>query len=345
MTKAEAKARTYHTCVHICRYQHNTGVAYADQVAEFVEFCRLEKPPGSNEERVRAWLSAVAPHIAASTQKQKLCAVLFFFKHVLEKPLGELGPWARARIPNRLPVWYSQDETRRLLDLTPGTFGLAARLIYGCGLRLMECMRLRIQHIDLAKRTVFIIGGKGDKDRVVGLPVSLVQPIGDHIQRLRSLWEADQLRGLPPVHVPNGLERKYPNAGREWAWFWLWPAKGLSVDPVTKVTRRHHVHEDGLQKALKSAGKRAAISKRIKVHALRHSFATHHLEQGTDLCVLQQLLGHSHLETTAIYTHCLPERVTRATSPLDALSQVIPFPSFAVDLAVMAKQHQCVGSA
>lgn len=328
MTKADARERTYHTCVHICRYRHNTGLAYADQVGEFVEFCQREKPAGTNEEKVRAWLSSVAPHIAASTQKQKLCALLFFFKHVVEKPLGELGPWARARVPTRLPVWYSQTETRRLLDLTPGTFGLMARLTYGSGLRLMECVRLRIQHIDLEKRTVFVVGGKGDKDRVVPLPASLVAPLAEHITRLRSLWEADALRGTPPVHLPNGLERKYPNAGRTWAWFWLWPAKDLSTDPVSKVVRRHHVCEDGLQKALKAAGLRAALGKQVKVHALRHSFATHHLEQGTDLCVLQKLLGHSHLETTAIYTHCLPERVTRAASPLDALgSSAIPFPA------------------
>lgn len=329
MTKAEARERTYHTCVHICRYSQNTGTTYRDQVGEFVEFCqRNPQPEASNEERVRAWLNAIAPRCAAATQKQKLCAVLFFFRHVIEKPLGEIGPWAHAKIPKRLPVWYTRDEVRALLDLTPGTFGLMARLAYGCGLRLMEICRLRTDHIDLAARTVRVVGGKGDKDRVVKLPDSLIAPLGQHLQRTRNLWEGDQRRGLPPVHLPGGLERKYPNAGCEWSWFWVFPAKGLSQDPISKIIRRHHVSSSGLQKALKAAGAQAGIGKRIKVHSLRHSFATHHLEAGTDIYVLKDLLGHNHIETTAIYLHCLPDRLQRIASPLDAIESatVIPMP-------------------
>lgn len=319
MTKAEARERTYHTVVHICRFQHQTGTAYADQVGHFVEFCQRNKPVGTNEQKVVAWLEYRAPHCAASTQKVILCALLFFFKEVIKKPLGDLGPWARAKAPKRLPVWYTQAEVSRLLALTPGTFGLMASLCYGAGLRLMECMRLRTQHIDLDKRMLFVIGGKGDKDRVVKLPDSLVARLADHLQRTRALWEGDAKRGLPPVYLPNGLERKYPNAGREWAWFWAFPAKAVSVDPVTKITRRHHVHSSGLQKSLVVAGRQAGIGKRIKVHSLRHSFATHHIEQGTDVYTLKELLGHSHIETTAIYLHCVPDRIVRTSSPLDSL--------------------------
>lgn len=305
-----------------------TGHAYGSAVVRYRRF--LQSRPGlrdcTSEAKVQAYLTHVAPHCAAKTQNQHLCGIKRYYEQVLERPLGDLGKWAFAKVPQRAPVWLNQTETRRLLDVLPGTWGLIGRICYGSGLRLMELMRLRIQHIDLEKRTVFILGGKGDKDRVVPLAASVVADLAAHMQRVRALWEGDRAAGHPPVYLPNGLERKYPHAGREWAWFWLWPGRNLSRDPESGVIRRHHVQENGFQKAIKAGAARAGIGKRVKVHTLRHSFATHFLEGGGSVHVLQQLLGHAHLETTSIYLHCLPGLVSGARSPLDDLGgQALPF--------------------
>ncbi len=327
MKKTDAVRLTHHVARNVRRYQLKTAEAYSAQVGHFMDFCIDQKPAGTNEQKVSAWLSHCAPRIAASTQNQKLCAALFFFKDVLEKPLGDLGPWRYARRPQRAPVWLNPAETARLLDLMPGTWSLMGRVCYGSGLRLMELIRLRQQHVDLERRTLFILGGKGDKDRVVPLARACVAPLAEHIARVRSLWEGDAVAGYPPVHLPDGLERKYPNAGREWPWFWLWPARNLSTDPETRTIRRHHTDESGFQKAIKAAAARAGIGKRVKVHTLRHSFATHSLENGVAVTTLQKLLGHAHLETTSIYLHSLPHLVSSAPSPLDSLpGAVIPFP-------------------
>ncbi|MCW5548887.1 MAG: integron integrase [Opitutaceae bacterium] len=328
MKKAEAYRETLRVSREVVRHRYRTAQAYAEEAALFVAFCQQHRPPGTNEQRVAAYLSHVAPRISATTQNKKLNAILFFFAKVLEKPLGDLGPWQYAQRPKRIPVWLNQGETRRLLDLMPGTFGLMARVTYGSGLRLMECVRLRIQHVDLEQRTLFILGAKGDKDRVVPLAQSCVAPLAEHMARLRALWQGDQANGLPPVALPDGLERKYPNYGRQWEWFWLWPGRNLSRDPESGTIRRHHVHEDVYSRSLKVAARRAGLGKRVTMHVLRHSFATHFLEQGGSVNVLQKLLGHSHLETTSIYLHCLPQLITGARSPLDDLTPaVIPFPA------------------
>lgn len=337
MTKKEAREKTWHVVRNVCRYRMKTADAYADQVGHFVEFCALEKPQGTNEQKVTAYLSSVAPRIAASTQKQKLCALLFFFDKVLGKPLGDLGPWRYARVPKRLPVWLNQNETRRVLDLMTGTHALMARITYGSGLRLMECVRLRVQHIDLEKRTLFIIGAKGDKDRVLPLAQSCVAPLGEHLQRVRALWEGDRANGFEPVKLPDELERKYPNAGAEWPWFWAFPAKGLSVDRDCGVHRRHHACDAVYSRALKTASRRAGIGKRVTMHVLRHSFATHLIERGTPVTTVQKLLGHKSLETTEVYTHCLPHLLAKTRSPLDDLGgTVIDFPNPAARIAAIA---------
>lgn len=328
MTRREAYDKTWETVRHVARLREKTADAYASQVADFVGFCASTKPPGTNEEKVAAYLSHVAPRIAASTQNQKLNALLFFFARVVEKPLGDLGQWKYARRPKRLPVWLTQGETRRVLDLIPGTHGLMARITYGSGLRLMECVRLRVQHLDLEKRTLFIVGAKGDKDRIVPLPQSCVAELGAHLQRVRSLWEGDQANGLPPVMLPDGLERKYPRGGNEWPWFWAFPARNPSLDKRSGITRRHHTHEDVYSRSLKTAVRRAGIGKRVTMHVLRHSFATHLLERGTAVTTVQKLLGHAHLETTSIYLHCLPHLISATKSPLDDIEQdrkVVPF--------------------
>lgn len=270
-----------------------TADAYGRAVVWYFRFLKRRRDliTASSEEKVKAWLDDMAPHCAGQTQKQRLCAVKRYHEQVLQKPLGDLGHWAFAKVPQRVPVWLTKDETQRLLNVLSGTWALMADVCYGSGLRLMELIRLRQQHIDLEKRTLFIMGGKGDKDRVVPLARKCVEPLAAHIDRVRSLWRGDVANGFPPVALPNGLERKYPNAGREWCWYWVWPGRNLSTDPETKIVRRHHTHENGFQKTIKAAAQRAGIGKRVKVHTLRHSFATHFLENGGDVHVLQRLLG------------------------------------------------------
>lgn len=309
-----------------------TGTAYGAAVVKYFRFLKghPEVRDLTSEEKVRRFLSWLAPTVSATTQNQHLCAVKRYYEQVLQKPLGDLGQWAFAKREPRAPVWLNPGEVQRLLAVMSGTHALMARLCYGSGLRLMELIRLRQQHIDLEKRTVFVIGGKGGKDRIAPLAACVVPELAAHIARVRALWESDQARGFPPVELPNGLERKYPRAGAEWCWYWLWPGRNLSRDPESKVVRRHHTHENGFQKAIQAATRRAGIAKRVKVHTLRHSFATHYLEGGGDVHLLQRLLGHAHLETTAIYLHCLPSLVTQARSPLDTLegveTRIVEFP-------------------
>lgn len=330
LTPAEKKI--FDAMVLAVRVKHEaykTGQTYAWAVVHYFRFLKSRRDlvAASSEAKLKAYLDHIAPHCAAKTQNQRLCAIKRYYEQVLQKPLGDLGQWAYAKRPVRAPVWLNQTETRRLLAVIPGTHHLMAEVCYGSGLRLMELIRLRIQHVDLEKRTLFILGGKGDKDRVVPLPAAVIPALAAHIQRVRSLWEGDQANGHPPVALPNGLERKYPRAGSEWAWFWLWPGRNLSRDPESGIIRRHHTHENGFQKVIKAAAVRAGIGKRVKVHTLRHSFATHLLERGVALTTIQRLLGHAHLETTAIYLHCLPHLITGTTSPLDTLpGQMEQFP-------------------
>lgn len=313
----------------VCRTRHlayNTEQVYCSRVADFLRFVAVHHRDSSNEQRVRAWLEDMAPRVAAKTQAQALNAVVFMFG-AIGKPLGELGSWSHAKIPRRLPVWLTVAETARVLALTSGTHGLMLRLVYGCGLRLMECVRLRVKDVDLERRLVTIRGAKGDKDRVLPLPASLVAELGAHLQRVRALWEGDQAHGYPPVALPGTLASKYPNAGREWPWFWVFPGRNLSRDPRSGIVRRHHAHEDGLSKALRAATRRAGISKRVTMHVLRHSYATHQLERGVPLHRLRDLLGHNDISTTEIYLHVLPKDLTAAGSPLDSLGgDVVAFP-------------------
>jgi integron integrase len=331
LTPAEQKVfDAMAAAVRLKHESYKTGLAYGSNVVRYVRFLRShpEIHGKSSEEKVRAYLTHLAPNVAAKTQNQHLCAIKRYYEEVLLKPLGVLGSWAFAKHAQQIPVWLNQTEVKRMLDCMSGTHALMARVCYGSGLRLMELMRLRQQHVDLEKRTLFILGGKGQKDRTVPLAGSVVADLAAHIARVRGLWEGDLANRYPPVQLPNGLERKYPNAGREWPWFWVWPGRSLSRDPETGIVRRHHTHETGFQQMIKRSAHRAGIGKRVKVHTLRHSFATHFLEGGGNLSVLQRLLGHKYLETTSIYLHCLPSLITGARSPLDDLGgQVVAFPA------------------
>lgn len=327
MTKTELHQRIHDIC-RMRRLSLHTERAYTHWIDRFGVHVR-QWPRLSREERLRTWLQAMAPHCSASTQNQALNAIVFLYRDVLQQPLGDLGKWARAKRPQKLPVYLEMQEMSTLLAAMPPGARLMARLAFGTGLRLNELLSLRIKDIHLMtdRPTVDVRGGKGDKDRIVPLPKTLVMELHEHIQRMRVIYDRDRAEGCPGVYLPDGLERKFPNGGREWPWFWLWPAKSESRDPITSIIRRHHVHEDTLGKALKAASRRAGIAKRISAHTLRHSFATHLLAQGADIRRIQEWLGHSSVETTMIYTHCVPRESGDVISPLDAMTQtkIVPF--------------------
>jgi integron integrase len=312
--------------VSITRHESvHTAATYGAAVVDYARWLlqRATALEGkSSEDKVAAYLSTIAPHCAAKTQNMKLCALVRYYRDVLKRPLGELPAWTYAKVARRLPVCLTLDEMRRMLTLIQGTAQLMASVTYGAGLRLMETTGLRVHDVDLAQRTIVVRAGKGNKDRTVPLASSLVAPLARHLDRVRALWEGDARRGTPPVMLPDGLERKYPNAGRDWHWFWVFPGRDLSRDPATGTIRRHHVHRNCLGKVVATAARRAGIPKRVTVHTLRHSFATHQLQRGINIRQLQELMGHNSIETTQIYLHCLPSEINRAGSPLDDLALV-----------------------
>lgn len=261
---------------------------------------------------------AVDRRVSAGTQNQAFSAVLFLTSAVMEQPVEGVDG-VRAKRSRYLPVVLSRDEVRRLFAVIEGTTGLVLKLLYGTGLRQMECLRLRVKDVELDRQVVMVRGGKGGKDRQVMLPKALHIEISDHVARLRALWEADRAASLPGVMLPEALGVKYPNAGKELAWQWFFPSKQTSMDPETGIHRRHHLHENALTLALKSALEKAGIIKKVGCHTLRHSFATHLLEDGTDIRTVQDLLGHKSVETTQIYTHVMAGGGTGTRSPLDGL--------------------------
>ena len=314
----------FQACMRLRRYSLRTEEAYRDWIRRFLRF-HGDAPPGTlAEAEVREYLEylAVARNVSASTQNQALSALLFLYQTVLELPLGELGDVVRARRPQRLPVVLSRAEVQRLLDVMEGTPGLIARTLYGTGLRLMEGLQLRVKDLDFERGQIVVREGKGDKDRVVMLPTSLREGLKTQLARVRVMWESDRAAGQPGVWMPDALDRKYPKAGEEWAWMWVFPARRLSVDPRSGIERRHHAHETAVQRAVKSAALLARIDKRVGCHTLRHSFATHLLERGTDLRSVQELLGHLSVETTQIYTHVMRQPGIGVLIPLDEASDL-----------------------
>jgi integron integrase len=278
-----------------------------------------KNPKTRNGEDIQNFLSylAIEKKISASTQNQALNAILFVFRHVLKKDVKGYVDAVRARQKRRLPVVLTKKEVRQIFDNMSGAHRLMAMLIYECGLRLSDCVRLRIKDIDLEQNIVTIRSGKGDKDRITILPQSLKEDLIEHLETVRLVYEEDRKNDIDGVMLPGALERKYSNAGKEWGWFWLFPSKSLSVDPRTKIIRRHHIHPASLQRAFKEAVREVGITKPVSVHSLRHSFATHLLEDGYDVRTVQELLGHKHLQTTMIYTHVAKKNVLGVISPLD----------------------------
>lgn len=337
MKKADAVGLVYKVC-QVRRLSRHTANSYAGWVARYCEHLR-GCGDGSSEDKVRLFLEGIAPVVAAATQNQALNAVVFFYRDCLRQPLGQIGKWARARRAERLPTWLSGEEMRLLLDNMQGVAKLMAAFAYGTGLRLSELLGLRIKDVDVAAHLVTVRGGKGDKDRVTCLPHALDLPLRQHLQRVRVVYDRDRSEGRHGVYLPGGLERKFPNGGKEWPWFWMFPALGESVDPVSKVLRRHHVHEDTLGKALKAACHKCGMGKRVSAHTLRHSFATNMLTGGHSITQVQELLGHTSVETTQVYLHCVPEFARAVVSPLDAGGKVLRFPGAFINPSTLASNQ------
>lgn len=300
-------------------YSIRTEAAYVQWVRRYLQFHGGRHPAGLGAAELEAFLThlAVGRDVAASTQNQALSALLFLYREVLHQDLPWLTEVTRAKKPRRLPVVLTPEEVQQVLAALPGTHALMARLLYGSGLRLMECVRLRVKDVDFSRHEILVREAKGNKDRVTMLPQAVVEPLQRHLQRVRLLHEEDLLAGLGEVWLPHALAQKKPNAPREWGWQYVFPSARLSVDPRSGVVRRHHVDEKSLQRAIKKALAQADIAKPATTHTLRHSFATHLLERGYDIRTVQELLGHADVSTTQIYTHVLNRGGLGVRSPLD----------------------------
>lgn len=306
---------------HVLRTRHlspMTEKVYVHWAQRFIE--KHGDPAKADETTVGEFLTSLAlADVTASTQNQALNALMFLFKNVLGKELGAINGVVRAKRPARLPVVLSEDEVRRVLAQLDGTPKLMAMILYGAGLRVLECCRLRVKDIDFAQNQIVVRSGKGDKDRYTMLPSALRRPLELQLQRVKDLHQADLAKGLGTVLLPHALAKKYPNAGKEWGWQWLFPATAHYTDTTTGQQRRHHLHETVLQRAFKEARIKAGIAKPAGCHALRHSFATHLLQAGYDIRTVQELLGHSDVSTTMIYTHVLNRGGRGVRSPMDRL--------------------------
>ncbi|WP_289022594.1 integron integrase [Desulfobacter postgatei] len=302
-------------------YSIRTEQSYESWVTRFISFCGNREPETLGSGEVVSFLQhlAVQRNVAESTENQALNALVFFYDKVLKQPLADIGNFVRAKRPRRLPVVLTRSEVAKILGQMAGTQKLMASLLYGTGMRLMDCVRLRVQDIDFGYQQIVIRDGKGKKDRMLPLPERLVNQLKTHLEAVHEIHETDLEKGLGETSLPNALEQKYPNGAKEWGWQYVFPSGRLSVDPRSGKTRRHHIHENGLQKAIKNAAQQANITKRVNCHALRHSFATHLLESGYDIRTVQELLGHADVSTTMIYTHVLNRGGKGVKSPLDAL--------------------------
>jgi integron integrase len=327
------KARLFDQIREVMRFHHysyRTEKTYAQWVRRFLTFHRAPDRSGPESgwrhprtmggTEVAAFLShlAMTRTVAASTQNQALNALVFLYEHVLQIALGDIGEFARVTRPARLPEVLTQEQTRRVLAaLTPGTSGLIIRLLYGTGMRIMEALRLRIKDLEFDRGRIVVRQGKGDKDRLTPFPLALKAELTAHLQRVKLLHEEDLAQGFGRVLLPDALARKFPAADREWIWQWVFPSALRSTDPRSGIVRRHHVNEISIQRAMKAAVRLAGLPQRATCHTLRHCFATHLLEGGTDIRTVQDLLGHESVETTMIYLHVMQKPGLGVRSPLD----------------------------
>ncbi|MFZ2656893.1 MAG: integron integrase [Victivallales bacterium] len=308
-------------CLRLRHYSYHTEKTYLDWIERFRDYTGKGSADAVSDEDVRNFMTylAVNQHVAASTQNQGFNAILFFFRHALEREMGDMKANVRAKRPLRLPIVFSTEEVAKIISNLEGTPALMVKLMYGCGLRLNECMRLRVNSIDLERGLLHIRAAKGDKDRMVPMPVSLKEDLKKHLERLKELHGKDTSQGYGQVHMPEALDRKYPNASSEFGWQWFFPMAKLSVDPRSGRVMRHHLLDRAFQDIVRKAIDKAGVNKHGTCHSFRHSYATHLLENGTDIKVIQELLGHSSIETTMIYTHVAQKKLAVVESPLDRL--------------------------
>ena len=314
ITQMSAALRSRH-------YSRRTEQAYCLWVRRFIRFHGIRHPADMAEPEINAFLThlAVDEHVSASTQTQALSALLFLYRHVIGREVGELTDLVRARKSRRLPVVLTRDEVKAVLSQLDGGTWLMASLMYGSGLRLMECLRLRVLDVELTRGEIVVRDGKGGKDRVTMLPNSLTQALGAQLRSTRAVHERDLADGWGRVALPDALARKYPNAPADWRWQWVFPQQRRWKNLQTGEQGRHHVHESIIQRAMKEAVGSAGIVKHATCHTLRHSFATHLLEAGYDIRTIQELLGHKDVRTTMIYTHVLNRGGQGVRSPIDGL--------------------------
>ncbi|RME85434.1 MAG: integron integrase [Caldilineae bacterium] len=305
-------------------YSYRTERSYVHWVKQYILFHRdaagqPRHPATMGAPEIEAFLTylAVERNVAASTQNQALSAILFLYDHVLNQPVEQPIRPVMAKKPQRLPVVLTREEVKRILDQLSGVPLLIVQLLYGAGLRLNECLRLRVKDLDFAQKQIIVRDGKGAKDRVSVLPQSVHLPLQEHLRQVRILHQKDLDAGFGEVFLPDALARKYPSAACEWPWQWVFPASRISTDPRSSVMRRHHLDPSVVQKAVREAARRADISKRVTPHTFRHSFATHLLEAGYDIRTVQELLGHKDVKTTMIYTHVMNAGPYAVRSPLD----------------------------
>lgn len=308
----------------VCRLRHlspHTEDSYWHWIRRFILFHGKRHPREMREAEIRAFLSDLATHggVSASTQNQALNALVFLYRDVIEMPLGEFGRIERAPRKMRIPVVLGRDEVAALFDQLCDTPRLMAALLYGSGLRLHEMLRLRVQDLDFERARVTVRGGKGDKDRLTMLPAALQPDLRSHLNRVRAIHDSDLAAGHGAVKLPGALYKKFPNAPKEWRWQWVFPSATLSRDPECGTLRRHHASDTHVQRSIAAAARAARILRRVTPHVLRHSFATHLLEDGTDIRTVQQLLGHNSIETTQIYLHTMLKPGMGTASPLDSL--------------------------
>jgi integron integrase len=309
----------------VLRYHHyayRTEQTYCDWIVRYIRFFGAKQhPKDMGKKEIEAFLSHLAINckVSANTQRQALNAIIFLYKQVLEQPVDELIEHIKAKSHRRPPVVLSQREIQQVLAQMTGIHLLMAQLLYGSGLRLMECIRLRVQDLDFERDLIYVRDGKGGKDRTTTFPALIKSGLQTHIVKVKQLHEQDLAKGYGSAYLPNALRIKYPQAEKEFGWQYAFPSKRLSTDPRSGALRRHHVMESGLQKAVKAAVNRAGITKKVGCHTFRHSFATHLLENGVNIRVVQELMGHADVKTTEIYTHVMAKDIHAVSSPLDFL--------------------------
>jgi integron integrase len=306
------------TAIRLRRMSYRTEQTYTDWIKRFIIFHHKRHPQEMGAPEIREFLAYLVNerNVAASTQNQALHSILFLYREVLQIELPWVG-LGQAKKERRLPVVLTREEVQAILSRLTSTKWLMASLLYGAGLRLSECLRLRVKDIDFAKNLIVVREGKGDKDRVTMLPQNLKEPLRQHLEKVKRAHEIDLREGYGTVQLPYALERKYPQAATEWKWQYVFPAPKRSIDPRSGVERRHHLDESVLQKAVKEAMRLAGINRHASCHTFRHSFATHLLESGYDIRTVQELLGHADVKTTMIYTHVLNRGGLGVRSPLD----------------------------